>query len=105
MKRCCRQEDTENQISLAAIEEAGSRNARMHGVRKGQYLRDSDEEELDCDSEDNCDDAEEPDIELERASTLVTTSCGQREYIDLDDESRGSDSIGILDRMLNPQRV
>lgn len=101
MERCYQQEDKEIQSFLAAVEEAESRNARIHGVRRGQYHGDSDEEECECDSEDNSDNADESDSEIEEASTLVTTGCGQQRHVDLDDESSGSDSEGLLGRMLN----
>lgn len=106
IRRCCQQEDKEIQSFLAAVEEAESRNVRLHGVRRGQYRGDSNGEEYEGegDSEDNDDDADESDSEAERVSNLVTISCGQRNDIDLDDESSGSDSEEPPRRMLNYQR-
>lgn len=55
----------------------------------------------DRNSEDHCGDADGPN-RVEKASTLVITSCERRRHVYFDDESSGSDSEGILDRMLNP---
>lgn len=43
MKRYYQQEHIEIKIFLAAVEEAESPIARVHGVRRGKYHRDSDE--------------------------------------------------------------
>ncbi len=107
MRRCHQQEDKEIQSFLVAVEEAESRNARLHGARRGQHNGDSNEEEYEGEggSEDN--DVDESDGESARASNLVTTSCGQRDYINIDDESSCSDSErpqGPPSRMLNYQR-
>ncbi|KAL9071390.1 MAG: hypothetical protein Q9161_004249 [Pseudevernia consocians] len=99
IRRCYQQEDKEIQSFLAAVEEAESRNVRLHGVRSNGK-----EYEGEVDSEDNDDDADESDSEAERVSNLVTTSCGQRNDIDLDDESSGSDSEEPPGRMLKYQR-
>ncbi|KAL9138714.1 MAG: hypothetical protein Q9175_000069 [Cornicularia normoerica] len=72
---------------LPAVEEAERRNARLNGVRRWQHRGDSDDEE----NNDN-DDADESDSEALPASNLVSTSCRQCDYTDLDDESSGSDS-------------
>ena len=79
IRRCYQQEDKEIQSFLAAVEEAESRNVRLHGVRRGQHRGDSNGEEYEgeVDSEDNDDDADESDSEAERVSNLVTISCGQ----------------------------
>lgn len=107
MRRCHQQEDKEIQSFLVAVEEAESRNARLHGARRGQHNGDSNEEEYEGEggSEDNEDnDIDESDSESARASNLVTTSCGQQDYINIDDESSCSDSEGPPSRMLNYQR-
>lgn len=99
IRRCFQEEDKEIQSFLAAVEEAESHNASLHGVSRRQHGGVSDEEEYEGDSEDNEDDADESDGEAERVSSLVTTSCRRRNHIDLDDESSGSDSEGPLGRI------
>lgn len=89
---------------MASVEEVESRNARLQGVRRRQHGWDSDEEEYEGDSEDNENDTDESDSEGERFSNLVTSSCGQRNYVDLDDESSGSDSEWPLGRILICER-
>ncbi|CAF9920420.1 hypothetical protein IMSHALPRED_004887 [Imshaugia aleurites] len=79
IRRCHQQEDKEIQSFLAAVEEAETRNARLHRIRRGPRLGDSDEEEREGDSEDNVDD---------------DASCGPRDCIEFDDESSDNDSEG-----------
>ena len=83
MERCYEQENKEVESFLVAVEEAENRNARLHVIRRGQQTGDNDEEEGEGDLEDNNDDADESDSEAEGASNLVTTSCRQRNHIDL----------------------
>lgn len=100
IRRCYQQEDKEIQCFLAAVEEAESHNARLHSAGRGAHHGDSDEDEYESNSEDNDDDVDESDNETEGGSTLNITSCGPRNYIELDDESSGSDSEGSPARML-----
>ena len=50
MERSYQQEDKEIQRVLAAVEEAESRNARLHNTRRGVHHRNSGEEEYERDS-------------------------------------------------------
>ncbi|KAF6237599.1 hypothetical protein HO173_004489 [Letharia columbiana] len=100
IRRCYQQEDKEIECFLAAVEEAESHNARLHSARRKAHHGNSDEDEYESDSEDNDDDVDESDNETEGGSTLNITSCGPRHYIELDDESSGSDSEGSPARML-----
>ena len=101
IRRCHQQEDKETQSFLVAVEEAESRNARLHGARRGRHNGNSNEEEYEGEggSEDN--DVDESDSESARGPNLVTISCGQRDYINIDDESSCSDSEGPPSRLLN----
>ncbi|CAD6573620.1 MAG: hypothetical protein ASARMPRED_006215 [Alectoria sarmentosa] len=103
IRRCSQQEDKEIQSFLTAVEEAESRNARLNDMRR-QDDRYSGAEEYEVDPEDNEDDPDESDSEAERTSSLVATSCGQRNYTDLDDESCGSDNEGPPGRVLHCRR-
>ena len=55
---------------LAAVEEAQTRVARLHDTRRGEHHRNSDEEEYERDSEENCNEGDGFDSEVEGASSV-----------------------------------